>query len=271
MLTDRRDAPAWMAKVAGVNTLSGYRVGYTPRMLLRSLFTIHNETANVWTHLLGFLVVLGCAAHVVGVVLRDGSWADHGLFATFLLSALWCMGASSVYHLTYCHSQGVHRTTLFCDFFGISLLVTGSFIPCVYYAFACFPLWRAVYTGLTAAVGAATLVLPWFAFFQTWYWRRIGLYFAAVASGVVPAVHIMLLMPLNETTWPMFMGVFKMMLCYAAGLVFYAAKIPERWFPGQFDYWLHSHQIWHVFVLAATVAHCFTCIGVYQRAQPPQC
>jgi hypothetical protein len=40
---------------------------------------------------------------------------------------------------------------------------------------------------------------------------------------------------------------------YAVGFVFYFFHIPEKWFPGRFDYWFHSHQIWHICVVAAIV------------------
>jgi adiponectin receptor len=247
-------------------------VNYTFRMLLRSLFMVHNETGNVWTHLLGFLLVVAIAHHIgTTVVVSTAPLTDRLLFTGYVFTALWCLGASSVYHLLHPHSPGVHRTTLFCDFFGISLLVTGSFIPAIYFTFACFPFWCSFYLTVSGVLCGATLVLPWFSFFHTWHLRRIGVYFFTVASGIVPAVHAMLLLPLNPVTWPVYTGVAWMMLFYAVGVVFYAARIPERWYPGHFDLWFNSHQIWHGFVLAATVVHLFSCIGTYQRYEALHC
>ena len=31
-----------------------------------------------------------------------------------------------------------------------------------------------------------------------------------------------------------------------SGAIIYANRVPERWFPGKFDLWLHSHQLFHV-------------------------
>lgn len=39
-------------------------------------------------------------------------------------------------------------------------------------------------------------------------------------------------------------------LC-AIAFVIYAAKIPERWLTGKVDYIGHSHNWWHLFILAA--------------------
>nr|CAD1831817.1 unnamed protein product [Ananas comosus var. bracteatus] len=36
---------------------------------------------------------------------------------------------------------------------------------------------------------------------------------------------------------------------------FYVSRVPERWRPGRFDLAGHSHQIFHVFVIAGALAH----------------
>jgi predicted membrane channel-forming protein YqfA (hemolysin III family) len=48
--------------------VSGYRINYsTWTLTLKSLFQLHNESVNVWTHLFGFfsalitIVVIACA------------------------------------------------------------------------------------------------------------------------------------------------------------------------------------------------------------------
>ena len=47
--------------------ITGYRANWSVRDTLRSLFLLHNETGNVWTHLLG-----GC---VLGVCLREHGYS----------------------------------------------------------------------------------------------------------------------------------------------------------------------------------------------------
>ena len=47
--------------------LTGYRVNYhKPTDILKSLFLKHNETLNVWTHLIGFILFI-----VLGYILVD--------------------------------------------------------------------------------------------------------------------------------------------------------------------------------------------------------
>lgn len=38
--------------------LRGYRTGYNFRTSVASMFSIHNETGNIWTHLIGFLIFI---------------------------------------------------------------------------------------------------------------------------------------------------------------------------------------------------------------------
>lgn len=38
--------------------IEGYRIGFeSPKTTIKSLFMIHNETVNIWTHLVGFIIV----------------------------------------------------------------------------------------------------------------------------------------------------------------------------------------------------------------------
>lgn len=48
---------------------------------------------------------------------------------------------------------------------------------------------------------------------------------------------------------------------YIAGVLLYAAKVPERFWPGKFDIVGASHQIFHVLVLCGAAAHL---VGIVQ-------
>lgn len=42
---------------------------------------------------------------------------------------------------------------------------------------------------------------------------------------------------------------------YVIGAIIYAMRFPERFFPGKFDVWFHSHQIFHVLIVIAAWIH----------------
>lgn len=69
------------------------------------------------------------------------------------------------------------------------------------------------------------------------------------------------------------MGLFYLILqglLYIVGAMIYALRIPERFAPGKFDKFGSSHQIFHVFVLAAASTHfiglCIAYEHLHERA-----
>lgn len=245
---------------------SYYRCGYTTKQCLRSVLALHNETANIWTHLLGFIVALSLSIHAL-MHLGLARAQDYCVFVIFEIASLVMLGGSSAYHtLAAHHSEHVHNCALALDYFGITFMIVGSFYPPVFYLFACMPVVRLAYLTAVTLLGVLGLAGPFFSFFNTssFYWPRLILYASLTSLGFLPTVHMYYGLPTNELTLPVYKGMFLMLLIYFVGMVIYIFKAPERWFPGQFDLWLHSHQLWHFFVLAAAVVHFFTCMAAFQ-------
>ena len=75
-------------------------------------------------------------------------------------------------------------------------------------------------------------------------------FIVAVGSALFPLVHYAVRNwgrgLEDETGAQILSGAVANVACYAIGIVFYASKVPERWCPGAFDNWLHSHQLWHI-------------------------
>jgi adiponectin receptor len=68
---------------------------------------------------------------------------------------------------------------------------------------------------------------------------------------------------------PLYIG---MGVCYLSGLSIYLARCPERMRPGRFDTCGHSHQIWHLSVIAGIIcAFLGTLLNFYQRRLYPSC
>lgn len=247
--------------------LGGYRRGYSTAMCLRSIFSLHNQTGNVWTHLIGFFVLLLLSVHVVHVLIQP-HLSHYVVFTIFSLGNLLCMLFSTMFHLFIGHhSVAVHDRLMSLDYFGITCLVVASFVPPCYYVFHCHPQLQLGYLSMIAVLGSIGLFGPFFDSFvaEHFFWKRIGVYLLLVGSGIFPTIHTIVAFPMNHTSLPILRGVGLMFFLYAAGLVIYLSKVPERWFPGRFDLWLHSHQLWHVFVLCSAVVHFFTCTAMYQQ------
>ena len=57
-------------------------------------------------------------------------------------------------------------------------------------------------------------------------------------------------MKLMSLDWMVLMATFN-----TGGAAFYASRVPERWWPYRFDFIGASHQIFHVAVIFAGLAH----------------
>ena len=116
--------------------LRGYRVGLSIKETFLSMFVLHNETLNVWTHLIGCLYFAG-ALVVHGAVPEDIAVAEHPTWpiAIFMITAALCMGISAFFHLLLNYNYKLNQITSKLDYAGISLLVMGSFFPLLQYGF----------------------------------------------------------------------------------------------------------------------------------------
>ena len=107
---------------------------------LGSLFYIHNETVNIYTHLLPALAALPAALALYKVLQPryvQATTRDVLAFSCFFLGAAICLGMSATYHLISNHSPAVNKFGNQLDYAGIVLLISGSFVPSIYYGFWC--------------------------------------------------------------------------------------------------------------------------------------
>ncbi|PIA29402.1 hypothetical protein AQUCO_06000046v1 [Aquilegia coerulea] len=178
-------------------------------------------------------------------------------FYAFLGGAMFCLLASSTCHLLSCHSERVSYIMLRLDYAGIAALIATSFYPPVYYSFMCEPFFCILYLGFITILGIATILVSLLPVFQKPEFRstRASLFFGMGLSGLAPILHKLIVFrhqpeALHTTGYEILMG-----LLYGLGALIYATRIPERWMPGKFDIAGHSHQLFHVLVVAGAYTH----------------
>ncbi|XP_050812266.1 adiponectin receptor protein 1 isoform X1 [Gopherus flavomarginatus] len=230
------------------------------RACFKSIFRIHTETGNIWTHLLGFVMFLFLG---ILTMLRPNMYfmaplQEKVVFGIFFLGAVLCLSFSWLFHTVYCHSEKVSRTFSKLDYSGIALLIMGSFVPWLYYSFYCSPQPRLIYLSIVCVLGISAIIVAQWDRFATPKHRqtRAGVFLGLGLSGVVPTMHFTIAEGFVKATTVGQMGWFFLMaVMYITGAGLYAARIPERFFPGKFDIWFQSHQIFHVLVVAAAFVH----------------
>nr|GLL20396.1 heptahelical transmembrane protein 1-like isoform X1 [Ipomoea trifida]GMC58602.1 heptahelical transmembrane protein 1-like [Ipomoea batatas] len=284
--------------------LNYYRAEWPLKQALFSIFRWHNETLNVWTHLIGFvlfsILTFANVVHVpqladfmtlftwnfptsaetnisqnffqgakrmidlnqgqslqMDITTAAGETGTTWPFYVFLGGSMFCLLSSSICHLFSCHSHHLTLLLLQMDYVGIAVMIITSFFPPIYYIFQCSPHWQIVYlTGITV-MGICTIITLLTPAFSTGKYRsfRACLFMAMGFSGLIPAVHALVVNwdePQRNVTlaYEGAMGLF-----YITGTMFYITRVPERWMPGFFDLAGHSHQIFHVFVILGALAH----------------
>ena len=131
--------------------LSHYRpASYSYSGCFQSLFYLHNESVNIHTHLLGSFLFLCLSLSVYAFREYSVSTGDIIAFACFFTGAVSCLGISATYHLISNHSPLVNKYANQLDYVGIVALITGSFIPSVYYGFYCEPALQKFYWGMAS-------------------------------------------------------------------------------------------------------------------------
>jgi adiponectin receptor len=248
--------------------LNHYRVYFSYNLCFASLFKLHNETFNVWTHLIGFLIfiilfIYTCIIFSVGYGSGDFLIGDLIVMVVYCLLALNCFLSSTCYHLFGCKSAKAWHMCYKCDLSAISGLIGGSFIPALYYNLYCDQVFQIFYICMICVLAFLGMLFPFIPMHRGDKWSRIfrilrtSLFICIVLSAVVPIFHwLVFLLPSHKTgfgpeNWIFLCGMLLMLGLYAVGLFFWLTRIPERLMPGYFDIWFSSHQIWHILIVAA--------------------
>lgn len=138
------------------------RYGYRPvsgsvRTSFSSWKYLHNETVNIYSHLIPALVfVLGLwyISQYLHAHYSRVTTSDELIFAFFLLTATVCLGFSSTYHTLMNHSFALESVWLRLDFVGIVLLTLGDFVSGIYMVFWCEPLLREIYWAMVSHISS---------------------------------------------------------------------------------------------------------------------
>ncbi|GAA5949078.1 hypothetical protein JCM21900_004851 [Sporobolomyces salmonicolor] len=257
---------------------------------LGTIFQVHNESVNIWTHLFGSLLAVFAVAYLLLDLSPTSSlskerqgwyapfagipyhfphesqpsvtFAETVGLALFLVSAAVCLGLSAFFHTFMAHSKEICHRWNRLDYVGIVVLISGTFPATTHLGFFCDPHLRDTYIGLIYAAAAATIMVvisphartPAYRRMRTWLFISLGL------SAVFPVGHAVYRYGLEEASANI--SLFWLVLggaLYIAGALLYAERCPERFAPGKLDFFGSSHQIFHVLILLAAWSH-FTCI-----------
>jgi len=231
--------------------LSGFRE-YTEKSFLecsKSIFHVHNDTANVWTHLIAACWHLYCIYYAF-VNFAQAHSTDKAVFFFFHFCSAYCFLASAAYHVFRSHSLLVYKTFLLLDVGGIAFQIFGSVVLISYFEMECFPTWRNVWIVTVVILFLLSILLVPYLLRHRLYHIRTLLLTSFALSGFVAHMHRAYFSGFvwNASDFFTLQNLTLCYLCSGLGLVIRRARIPEQVSPGNFDIWFGSHQIFHVLV-----------------------
>ena len=233
-----------------------------------SIFRLHNESGNVWSHLAAFFVYLYATIYYgyqMDYLDNRSSWGVLGFGIACMIYAL----LSTVAHLFHSHSPQAHYTFFQIDYIGIGmygqgmclLLYTCSstprFLEIVYPYFlpinCCISIFVCVscasakmffekphpYTRKFLQMGAC---LGHIVFLLTPMYFRV--YDCFLSGEYNPNPHCQ-----PDSFYPHY----KYAFFFIMSAFLFVSHAPERFFPGRFDLFGHGHQLFHVCITYTTV------------------
>lgn len=183
---------------------------------------------------------------------------DKIVFSMYFIGAIICLGCSFAFHTLHCHSENIGKLFSKLDYCGIAILIMGSFVPWLYYGFYCHFYPKIIYMSMVMALGIMAMIVSLGDKFSSPSLRsvRAGVFAAFGLSGIIPAIHYGYTEGWFNKVAQAYLGWLLLMgVLYILGALFYAMRVPERFFPGKCDIWFQSHQIFHVLVIAAAFVH----------------
>ena len=239
--------------------VKGYRFTESKIDCVRSMFNISNESVNIWSHAIGLMIVLSIAFYFYPTSLAFSSSTKTDVFiaAVFFFAACKCLVCSTLWHtMNSVADQNLMERFACVDYTGISLLIAASIMTTEYTAFYCEPISRSIYMALTATLGIGGVILPWHPTFNRadMAWARVAFYVSLATTGFAPVLQLNIT---RGTTWAwdFYAPIAQSIGVYLLGALVYASHVPERWFPGAFDYVGGSHNLWHLAVLGGILFH----------------
>lgn len=235
--------PPWRQENAYIQT--GYRTQMNVMEAVTSTFRWHNETINIWTHL---LALLACLVTYMCQMVHMPNFVDRCLLTLFFIGPLAVFTSSTALHIFMCCSPSIHECACKCDYVGILI---GYWCSTSCFCILFFHTDAIAYIALITLLTMVSIRLVLYERFQQNEFRvcrtilfvSLGFFFLLPLSQFVT----------SNTCRPLIRAVLHKVAIWATsflvGVVFYARQVPERCFPGHFDYIGHSHQIWHVFVV----------------------
>ncbi len=244
------DIPEWYSNNSYI--YYGYRRPYLSyKTLFKTIFKIHNETCNIWSHIVGIIMFVGLFLHFVITNYNRGiSTIPIGIF---LCSTIVCFTNSVIMHTFYPHSKDACTILCNLDYSGIFVLIFGGYTAFIHYEFYCYTTLQIFYYTFITLIGmlALFLICKRNIFVRSLSFLMMG------ATSVVPIIHRRLFIrsmdddALNHRVDEQLVFIGSTLAISIFGIILYTLRLPERIHRDYFNIIGSSHTLFHITTIIA--------------------
>ena len=238
--------------------INGYR---SPNMTFkdacRSLFSLHNETSNIWTHLLACFFFI----YYLSNSQLDYGQVEYHPYLCLLITCILFTLASALAHLFNSMSTYAHHICYMLDYMAISIYTFGAAIANRAYAFP--PSWKDGYLGelfvpgmfVVCVVFNYTLCLSRFQpKSKVVKLRRVASAISSYVCAMYPCIKRTLFYKRDDFNDATTLYGYNMVL-YAISAIIFGSHMPDVLSPGGFDVYCQSHTIFHITTAIGSFMH----------------
>jgi len=235
-----------------------YRPALSSTQCLVSIFRLHNETVNIWTHLIGFLVFSVLLPYDLLISLPEigpgySFYLTHAAFSStvglfFFLSA--------AYHIFSCHpNESIVRRWSGFDQFGLWTAIIGCYIPGLRLGLWCIPEVNWLYSCTIILTGISGMILLLAPASRNYSCLKYIMTMLLASTGLIPLLHWIAKQGLHSSEVETFLPqILKFYTYIILGALVYLARLPERFSPGGILNLVgSSHNIWHIVLVVTLV------------------
>ncbi len=241
----------------------GFRQLHQPwRYYLLSVFQLHNETMNVWTHIVAVLLMGQRLWQLLSEVdLR------HDAYSWPLLGGVSCgivlYSCSSLAHCLQSHSHFSHYVAFMLDYAGVGLYGLGSLLLHLVYS-SHDNFYYAVHDFYLAIGGVVAFAISYCCTMAKLLYARPYPFMRKIwQMAPVGAIYVLIIAPIVHRLWMCFLHDqdcgesiqyhSRQIAWFAVSAFFFASHWPQSTCPGRFDVFLHSHQLFHIAIMMCTL------------------
>lgn len=256
-LLNYNELPHWFKDNQYIQT--GYRkITHNTYKCIQSIFTLHNETFNIWSHLVGCIEF---ALLLINSFFENLNFENQIILAFYCFTVMICLLNSSVYHIFMCHSHKINLSCLTIDYLGIIFMIFGSVTLLLHGCFhdAMYKVFSIIYCLLFFIVLSCIASNIYNPSFYTNDNRSIKVFFLYIILSLIliPLFHTGLLVSFTSYHYIIMFSTFVSTCSqYITGMIMYTYRYPESLFKkNYFDYFGSSHNMWHIFVIFGANIH----------------